>query len=273
MPINHEKSHAFRVNVDETLDLSSLDPSDTKRLDNAVQSREKLQSNIEKINQFQDRLYAERKNSLLIVLQGIDTSGKDGTIRSVFNATGPMGVVVNSFRTPVGEELEHDYLWRAHKVMPKKGMIAIFNRSYYEDVLIVRVKKIADHKTIDERYSQINHFEKFLTENGTIVLKFFLHISKDEQKKRLQERLDDPDKNWKFQPSDLEDRKLWHEYMAAYEMMLSKCSSSWAPWHVIPSDHKWARNTAISEIVLATLEKMDPQYPKTIWKADDFQII
>ena len=181
MPLNHEKSHEFRISLDQKIDLSKFDPGDTKRLKDAETSREELQQNIEKINLLQDRLYAERKQSLLIILQGIDTSGKDGTIRTVFNATGPMGVVVHSFRAPVGEELDHDYLWRAHKVVPRNGMITIFNRSYYEDVLIVRVKRFIEQKIIEERYSQINHFEKMLTENGIVILKFFLHISKDEQ--------------------------------------------------------------------------------------------
>jgi PPK2 family polyphosphate:nucleotide phosphotransferase len=183
-----------------------------------------------------------------------------------------MGVTVQPFRKPCGDELMHDYLWRAHLAAPRKGTIAIFNRSHYEDVLITKVRKLSPHSEIEKRYEQINNFEKMLVENGTIILKFMLHISKDEQGKRLQQRLDEADKQWKFQPADLEDRKVWKDFMNAYEIMLSRCSTPWAPWHVIPSDHKWARNAAIAKIVLSTLEAMDPKYPKPDWKPEDFVI-
>lgn len=222
----------------------------------------RLEENAHAINSLQDRLYAEGRRALLVVLQGIDTAGKDGTIRKVFNHTGPLGVSVTAFRQPSTEELAHDYLWRAHLAMPRRGTIGIFNRSHYEDVLIARVRKFAKPEVIEERYRQICDFERMLAENGTVILKFMLNISSGEQKKRLQERLDDADKNWKFNPSDLEDRKLWDDYMDAYDLMLSRTAAPAAPWHVIPADHKWVRNLLISEIVRSTLEEMDPRYPK-----------
>jgi PPK2 family polyphosphate:nucleotide phosphotransferase len=207
-----------------------------------------------------------------VILQGVDTAGKDGTIRHVFNETGPLGVIVTCFRRPSEEELAHDFLWRAHLGCPRRGYIGIFNRSHYEDVLVGRVRKLAPAEEIERRYDQINAFEKMLVENGTTILKFMLHISRKEQGERLQARLDDPKKRWKFNPSDLDDRKLWNEYQAAYEIMLQRCSTQWAPWHVVPSDRKWARNAAIAAIVRETLEAMNPQYPVPGWDPKDFKI-
>jgi len=224
------------------------------------------------INVLQDRLFAERKRALLVVLQGMDTSGKDGTVRGVFNVTGPLGVIVTPFGRPSEEELAHDYLWRVHAVAPKRGFIGIFNRSHYEDVLVCRVRAFAPPEVIERRYDQINAFEKHLTENGVTILKFMLHISKDEQKKRLQERLDAPEKRWKWNVSDLEDRKLWSEFQNAYEIMLRRTSTPHAPWRVVPADKKWRRNAIISAIVRGTLEEMDPQYPAFDWKPSDYVI-
>jgi PPK2 family polyphosphate:nucleotide phosphotransferase len=224
------------------------------------------------IDVLQDRLWAERKRALLVVLQGIDTSGKDGTVRGVFNACGPLGVCVTSFGRPSEEELAHDYLWRVHAAVPKRGMIGVFNRSHYEDVLVVKVRKLAPAAAIEQRYEQINAFEKHLSENGVVILKFMLHISKDEQRQRLQERLDQPDKNWKFNPGDLEDRALWDEFAKAYETMLDRCSTAHAPWRVAPADRKWRRNAIIASVVRATLEDMDPQYPKPDWDPAGFKI-
>jgi len=184
-----------------------------------------------------------------------------------------MGVTVTPFRAPSAEELRRDFLWRAHQSVPRKGMIGIFNRSHYEDVLVARVRKLVPHHVIEQRYAQINAFEKLLSETGTVILKFMLHISKEEQKARLQERLDDPKKRWKFQPADLEDRAKWHEFREAYEMMLAKCATDHAPWHIIPADHKWARNAAIAKIVRAELEAMDPKYPVPDWSPDQFVIV
>lgn len=214
------------------------------------------------IDVLQDKLFAESKRSLLVILQGIDCSGKDGTVRAVFNTCGPIGVKVAPFKAPTVDELAQDYLWRVHKVCPPKGYIGIFNRSHYEDVLVVKVKKYASPEAIERRYGEINAFEKILADNGTKILKFMLHISKDEQAERLRERIETPEKRWKFNPADLEDRALWDDYMAAYEEAVNRCSTDYAPWHVIPADRNWVRNAAISKIVRETLEEMNPQYPE-----------
>lgn len=224
------------------------------------------------IDALQDRLYAEQTRSLLVVLQGIDTSGKDGTVRGVFNQCGPLGVHVKAFGRPTDIELRHDFLWRVHNAAPPAGVIGVFNRSHYEDVLVVKVRKLAPAAAIEQRYAQINAFEKHLSENGAVILKFMLHISKEEQRERLQERLDDPAKHWKFNPGDLADRALWDEYQGAYETMLDRCSTEDAPWRVVPADKKWRRNAIVASVVRGTLEEMDPQYPKVDWKASDFEI-
>lgn len=224
------------------------------------------------INALQDRLWAERKRALLVVLQGMDTSGKDGTVRGVFNATGPLGVTVTPFGRPTETELAQDYLWRVHKAVPPRGAIGIFNRSHYEDVLVARVRNLAPADDIEKRYAQINAFEKHLVENGVTILKFMLNISRDEQKQRLQERLDDPEKRWKWNAGDLEDRKLWVAYMDAYATMLKRCSTAHAPWRIIPADRKWRRNALIAAVVRGALEDMNPQYPDVPWKPEDFRI-
>jgi len=225
------------------------------------------------IDALQNALWAEHSRALLVILQGIDTSGKDGTVRGVFNKCGPLGVNVTAFGRPSEEELARDFLWRIHMAAPKKGMIGVFNRSQYEDVLVVKARGLAPAEVIEQRYEQINAFEKHLTENGTTVLKFMLNISKDEQKERLQARLDEPEANWKFNPSDLEDRALWDEYQKAYEVVLDRCSTEHAPWRVVPADRKWQRNAIIASVVHKTLEEMNPKYPKPDWKASDFKVI
>ena len=224
------------------------------------------------IDKLQDRLYAEGQRALLVVLQGIDTAGKDGTVRGVFNQCGPLGVRVTAFGRPTDIELAHDYLWRVHAAAPRKGHIGVFNRSHYEDVLVVKVRNLAPAKMIEQRYDQINAFEKHLVENGATILKFMLNISKDEQRERLQARLDNEAKHWKFNPSDLEDRKLWDNFQGAYETMLDRCSTEHAPWRVVPSDRKWQRNTIIAAVVRETLERMDPKYPRVDWDPKDFKI-
>jgi len=263
---------ALRVKPGERIKLKDRDPRDSSLFGNEQETKAATADLAREIDVLQDRLYAEGSRALLVVLQGTDTSGKDGTIRSVFNATGPLGVSVTAFGVPSKLELEHDYLWRVHAACPRRGTIGIFNRSHYEDVLIAKVRKFAAKDAIERRYDQINDFERMLTENGTTILKFMLHISKDEQKERLQERLDDPKKHWKFNPGDLEDRQYWDEYQDAYETMLHRCSTDHAPWYVIPADRKWVRNAAIASIVKATLETMNPQYPKVDWKPSDFTI-
>jgi PPK2 family polyphosphate:nucleotide phosphotransferase len=251
--------------------LADVDP----RIKPAVgkdNAKERTSKDAGAIDELQNRLYAEGKRALLVILQGTDSSGKDGTIRVVFNVAGPIGVRVTAFRAPNSEEAVHDFLWRVHKAVPPKGLIGIFNRSHYEDVLIARVKRLAPATVIEKRYEQINHFEKHLAENGTTVLKFMLHVSKEEQRKRFAERLTDPKKRWKYNPADLGDRKLWDDYQAAYETMLNRCSTDWAPWHVIPADRNWVRNWTVAQIVRSTLEGMNPQYPKPQWNAAEMRI-
>jgi PPK2 family polyphosphate:nucleotide phosphotransferase len=263
----------FRIKPGQTVKLADRDPRDTSQVPDKDVAKQRTDEDSVAINALQDRLYAEGKRSLLVVLQGTDTSGKDGTVRGVFNETGPLGVVVTAFRRPSEEELAHDFLWRAHIAAPRRGFIGIFNRSHYEDILIGRVRKLAPPAEIETRYGQINSFEKILVENGTTILKFMLHISKKEQAERLRERLAERKSQWKFNPGDLDDRKLWNQYQQAYELMLQRCSTPWAPWHVIPADRKWARNAAIAAIVRQTLEGMNPQYPKPPWDPKSFTIV
>lgn len=215
----------------------------------------------ERIAGYQDVFYAARKHKLLVVLQGMDTAGKDGTIRGVFGLIDPLGIRSVAFKAPTENEREHDYLWRVHQQVPVQGEIVIFNRSHYEDVLITRVHGWIDDKECQRRYAQIRDFERMLAETGTVVLKFFLHISRDEQKQRLQARLDDPEKHWKFDPQDLVERKYWAEYQQAYQQAIRETDADHAPWYVIPADSKTHRNLAIASIVAETLEKMKLSYP------------
>jgi PPK2 family polyphosphate:nucleotide phosphotransferase len=238
--------------------------------DSAVDEREphgkevdaELDEILGRLPELQTALYAESKRALLVVLQGRDAAGKDGLTRKVFGPLNSQGCVVSNFKRPTEYELARDYLWRVHQVVPPKGTIGIFNRSHYEDVLVVRVHNLVPKSVWSRRYDQINAFEKILTENGVTILKFFLHISKDEQKTRLLERLDDPLKNWKFQVGDLEERKHWDDYTEAYEAALEKCSTEWAPWYVVPADRKSTRNLLVARTVVATLEGMKPEFPK-----------
>ncbi len=262
----------FRIEPGTHVKLAKHDPDDTSAFPDRDAAEVQSKADAKIINEWQDRLYAEGRRALLVLLLGTDTSGKDGTIRDVFNDTGPLGVTVTAFRRPSEEELAHDFLWRAHLACPRHGFIGIFNRSHYEDVLVGRVRKLAPADAIERRYDQINAFEKMLSENGTTILKFMLHISRKEQGKQLKQRLDEPEKRWKFDPSDLDDRKLWPQFQAAYETMLTRCSTPWAPWHVIPADRKWARNAAIAAIVRESLEAMAPQYPKVDWDPKDFKV-
>ncbi|MCA9047193.1 MAG: polyphosphate kinase 2 family protein [Planctomycetaceae bacterium] len=211
----------------------------------------------------QPKLYAESQRKLLIVLQAMDAGGKDGTIRHTMKGVNPQGVQVTSFKKPTAEELAHDFLWRIYRAVPARGMIGLFNRSHYEDVLVVRVHDIVPETVWRPRYETINQFERHLTNTGTTILKFFLHISKEEQKKRFQDRLDDSSKHWKFDREDLEKRKYWDAYQAAFEDMLNHCTTEHAPWYVIPADEKWYRNLAIMRVITDTLRKLDPKFPKS----------
>jgi PPK2 family polyphosphate:nucleotide phosphotransferase len=263
---------ALRIGPGEKISLKQRDTVCAHLFEQREEAEASLAEDAAAIDALQDKLWAERTRALLVVLQGIDTSGKDGTVRGVFGQCGPLGVCVTPFGRPSEDELAHDYLWRLHAVTPRKGVIGVFNRSHYEDVLVVKVRKLAPAEAVELRYDQINAFEKHLTENGTMVLKFMLHISKDEQRQRLQERLDQPSKNWKFNPSDLEDRGLWADYEKAYDAVLNRCSTVHAPWRVIAADKKWRRNAIVAAIVRGTLEQMAPAYPKPSWKASDFTI-
>ena len=211
--------------------------------------------------EWQYKWYAEGNRKLLIVLQALDAGGKDGTIRRVFQGVNPQGVQVTSFKAPTKEELAHDYLWRIHKNVPAAGMWGVFNRSHYEDVLIVRVQDLVPESVWRPRYEQINQFEKLLTDTGTTILKFYLHISKDEQRERLQERIDLPEKRWKFESGDLKQRMKWDDYQTAFEDVFKYCSTPNAPWYVIPADQKWYRNYAITKILVEKMRELDPQFP------------
>ncbi|RYZ14486.1 MAG: polyphosphate kinase 2 family protein [Alphaproteobacteria bacterium] len=224
------------------------------------------------INDLQDALFASKAGALLVILQGIDTSGKDGTAKEAFRYTSPLGVMVHAFGKPTEEELAHDYLWRLHQATPRKGYITVFNRSQYEDVLVVKVRNLAPAKLVEQRYEQINAFEKTLVENGTRVLKIMLHISKEEQGVRLRERLEVAKKRWKFNPGDLEDRKLWDDYQAAYETALQRCSTAHAPWHVVPADSRTRRDAIASRLIRAELEAMKPEYPDPGYRPEQYQI-
>jgi PPK2 family polyphosphate:nucleotide phosphotransferase len=254
------KDH-IRVHAGEHARLADRDTAD--RLGHKKgEAREALESLRKRLADLHELLWAENRRALLVVLQGMDTSGKDGTIRAVMRGVNPQGCVVTSFKQPSPEELGHDYLWRIHKAAPARGDIGIFNRSHYEDVLIARVEGLVDKETWKARYDQINHFERQLTASGTTILKFFLHISRDEQKRRLQARLDTPEKNWKFSEHDLATRAKWPQYMDAYEDAITRCSTEYAPWHIVPADRKWVRNLVISRVIVETLEGLNMHWPR-----------
>jgi PPK2 family polyphosphate:nucleotide phosphotransferase len=241
--------------------LEKFDPDDTLGYDKDWADRH-LAKNIERLSVLQYMLYAEAKRSLLVVLQGIDAGGKDGTVRHVMSGLNPQGVDVTSFKVPEGAETRHDYLWRVHRVVPEWGKMGIFNRSHYEDVLVVRVHDLVPKKVWWKRYEQINDFERMLSASGVQIVKFLLYISKDEQAKRFRQRIDDKQKNWKFSPADLKEREYWDQYIEAYDDMLRKCSKQHAPWYVIPANHKWFRDLAVAQILVHTLEEMDLKFPK-----------
>jgi PPK2 family polyphosphate:nucleotide phosphotransferase len=221
-----------------------------------------LADDLERLRELQTLLFADGRFSLLVVLQAMDTGGKDGTIRHVMSGLNPAGCIVTSFKVPSSEEASHDFLWRIHKAAPARGMIGVFNRSHYEDVLVVRVHGLVPKRVWKARYRQINEFERHLTENGVTILKFYLHISKAEQAKRLRERISDKKKNWKFAAGDVEERKLWGKYQRAYEDALNRCSTPWAPWYVVPADRKWARDALVARTMVRALEGLSLRYPK-----------
>jgi PPK2 family polyphosphate:nucleotide phosphotransferase len=248
--------------IGEKVNLKDYDPGYTGNFESKEDVEMLVTEHLLELRDLQRILYAESKRSILVVLQAMDTGGKDGTIRHVFSGVNPQGVNVTSFKAPTPQEAAHDFMWRIHEAAPARGYIQIFNRSHYEDVLVVRVHDIVPKKVWKERYDQINEFEQLLIENDTVVLKFFLHISKDEQKKRLESRIKNPKKQWKFNSDDLKERELWDVYMDAYEDALTKCNTEDAPWHIVPANKKWYRNYVVTETIVSALRKLDLEYPK-----------
>lgn len=263
----------FRVPPGTQVDLSDHDPDSKHDFDGKKKDGKAALPGLRKrLADLQRRLWADSSQSLLIVLQATDTGGKDGTIRHVFRGVNPQGVHVRGFGVPTEWELSHDYLWRIHQHTPEDGAITIFNRSHYEDVLVVRVKNLVPEAVWSKRFEHIRAFEKMLADEGTTIVKLFLNISKDEQKERLEDRLDEPDKNWKFSKGDLKDRELWADYQRAFEGAISETSTEYAPWYIVPANRKWYRNLAVSSILIRTLEEMNPQYPEPAPGLDEIVI-
>ncbi|MBK8944860.1 MAG: polyphosphate kinase 2 family protein [Ignavibacteriae bacterium] len=261
----------FKISDTKKFNLANCDPNFTGEIKSKQIAEEKLEKNIEIMRELQDKFYAHDKYSLLIIFQAMDAAGKDSAIKHVMSGLNPQGTQVFSFKQPSTEELDHDYLWRTTKSLPERGRIGIFNRSYYEEVLVVKVHDLVKNQKIPQefltkniwkdRYEQIRNFEKHLSQNGTVILKFFLNVSKEEQKKRFLERLEKPSKNWKFSSADLKERELWDNYQKCYEEAISETSTKFAPWFVIPADHKWFTRLAISEIIIDKLKKLKIEYP------------
>ena len=244
------------------LRLSDHKTDDTGKFRDKVDAQPAAEKNLARLAELQELLYAEAKHAVLVVFQAMDAGGKDGAIKHVFAGIDPQGCSVTAFKRPTPIELAHDFLWRVHAAVPPRGMIGIFNRSHYESVLVERVKKLVPEKVWARRFDHIHDFEKMLADEGVEILKFFLHVSKDEQKRRLEARLKDPHKQWKFDVGDIEERRHWNEYMQAYEEALQKCSHEHAPWYVVPADRKWFRNWVISDILVKTLDRLAMKFPK-----------
>jgi len=262
-------TETYRVKPDQEVSLATFATRDDQGVDKD-KGKKRFKKNVGKLKGYQERLFAEHEQSLLIVLQAMDTGGKDSTLRKLAGDLNPQGCAVTGFKKPSREELSHDFLWRIHDHAPRAGHIAIFNRSHHEDVLVVRVHGLAPRPLIEKRYGHINDFERMLTDHGTRIVKFMLHISRDYQLERLRRRLRREDKHWKFNPADLKERQRWDDYMHVYEIMLSRCSTEHAPWYVIPAETRWFRNLLVSQIVLDTLESMAPAFPKPDFKIADY---
>jgi PPK2 family polyphosphate:nucleotide phosphotransferase len=265
-------SKPYRVIEGEDFRLKDYDPQDTNRLKSKKNAKETLEHSKELLSEFQEKLYAQDRWALLLIFQAMDAAGKDGAVKHVMSGINPQGCDVTSFKAPSKEELDHEYLWRAHRVIPSRGKIGIFNRSYYEEVLVVRVhqdllnaqqlpKYLVTKHIWEERYEDINNFEKYLVRNGVIVMKFFLHLSKGEQKKRFLERLEMPDKNWKFSMADVKERAYWKDYQKAYEEMIRNTATKHAPWYVIPADNKWFTRLTVAGAIIEKLHSLDLQFP------------
>ena len=263
-----------RVDPDKKVHLARINPGGTPGFKGSKEEAEARVAKLaERLNALQDLMFAENKHRLLVVLQAMDTGGKDGTIRGVFGPAGQLGVRVANFKAPTSTELAHDYLWRVHQQAPARGEIVVFNRSHYEDVLVVRVHDLVPKQMWRKRYDQIKAFEQMLVDEGTTIVKFFLHISREEQRQRLEARVAEPDKRWKFNPGDLEERALWGDYMKAYEDVLNKTSTPDAPWHIVPADRKWYRNLVVAETLVETLEGLHMAYPVPTWDPKTIKIV
>ncbi len=263
----------YKIKPNQKINLEDWDPNDTSEFDGGKHDgKDRLEELNTQLEELQELLWAEHKHKVLVVLQALDTGGKDGTIRHVFEGVNPQGVRVANFKVPTPEELAHDYLWRVHKQTPGSGEMVIFNRSHYEDVLVVRVHNLVPEQVWSRRYAQINAFERMLAEEGTTVVKFYLHIDLQEQKERLQARLDEHDKRWKFSLGDLKERALWPEYQKAYEAVLSKTSTKYAPWYLVPANKKWYRNLVIANVLIDTLKGLKMSYPQPEEGLDDVVI-
>jgi PPK2 family polyphosphate:nucleotide phosphotransferase len=262
----------FQSEPDKKVKLSKIDTRDTGKYAAKEEAIEKLTANIERMAELQDMLYAQDKYSVLVILQAMDTAGKDGIVKHVMKGLNPQGTLVESFKQPSAEELDHDYLWRVNKSLPERGQIGIFNRSYYEEVLVVKIHDLIKNQQLPasvlkddiwgNRYRQIRDYERYLSENGTVIIKIFLHISKEEQKERLLERIDDKTKNWKFSAADIKEREYWDDYQKCYEEAISETTTKRAPWYIIPADKKWYGRLVVSEIIVKTMESLDLKYPE-----------
>jgi PPK2 family polyphosphate:nucleotide phosphotransferase len=262
----------YRVKPSQKVKLVDFDPDDKRAFDGGKEDGlAKLQALTQELDRLQSVLYAEHKNKVLIVLQAMDTAGKDGVIRSVFEGVNPAGVLVSSFKVPTPLEADHDYLWRIHSQAPARGELVIFNRSHYEQVLVVRVHNLEPEEHWRRHYQQICDFERMLVEEGVTILKFFLNITKDEQRKRLLERIDMPEKRWKFSSADLSERKLWDQYMLAYQEMLSETSTASAPWYIVPSNHNWYRDLVVASILVKRMEELDMHFPQPAEDVEQFR--
>ena len=262
----------YLVEPGKRIKLDKISTDDTGKFKDKPEGKNATQANLSKLDELQEVLYAQSKYSVLVVLQAMDAGGKDGTIESIFSGVNPQGCAVSSFKAPSHLELSHDYLWRVHNACPARGMIGIFNRSHYEDVLIARVKKLVPKSVWSKRYHHINEFEQLLADEGTAIIKFYLHISKEEQNERMKARLADRKKRWKFNPADIIEGKRWDDYMEAFEDVMSECSTKHAPWYVVPSDHKWYRNWVVSDVIVRTMKKLDLKYPDEVEGLDKIKL-
>jgi len=262
----------YRVKPGQKHNLAKVPTDDTGKFKAKEDAADATAKNLKRLSKLQELLYAEQKHAVLIVLQAMDTGGKDGAISHVFSGVNPQGCDVTSFKQPTPLELRHDFLWRIHQAAPPKGMIKIFNRSHYESLLVERVHSLVPKKVWSKRFDRINEFEKLLANEGTTIIKFFLHISRDEQKRRLQARLDDKKRHWKFSVADLHERKFWDQYQEAYEDVLRKCSTDDAPWYIVPADHKWFRNWVLSDTIVRTLDKLRMDFPPPAEGLDEVKI-